>query len=61
MTRIEVDRLSDLLFINELESTPGLVAEGVPPERVLWVGNLAMDALRASVRTVGPGARRQLS
>ena len=55
MTRIEVDRLSDLLFIAEPESTPGLVAEGVPPERILWVGNLAMDALRAAAQSLGPG------
>lgn len=55
MTRIEVDRLSDLLFITEPESTPGLAAEGVSPERILWVGNLAMDTLRASVQTLGPG------
>jgi general secretion pathway protein A len=55
MTRSEVDRLSDLLFTSEPESTPGLVAEGVSPERILCVGNLAMDALRAAVRTLGPG------
>lgn len=55
MTRIEVDRCSDLLFTSEPESTPGLVAEGVSPERILCVGNLAMDALRAAVQTLGPG------
>jgi UDP-N-acetylglucosamine 2-epimerase len=54
MTRIAVDRLSDLLFTSEPESTPGLVAEGIPPERILCVGNLAMDALRAAVQTLGP-------
>ena len=55
MTRIEVDRWSDLLFTSEPESTPGLVAEGVSPGRMLCVGNLAMDALRAAVQTLGPG------
>jgi len=54
MTRSEVDRLSDLLFTTEPESTPGLEAEGVPQERILCLGNLAVDALRASVQTLGP-------
>ena len=53
MTRIEVDQLSNLLFTTELESTPGLVAEGVPPERILSMGNLAIDALRAAVQILG--------
>lgn len=55
MTRIGVDRLSDLLFTSEPESTLGLVGEGIPPERIVCVGNLSMDALRAAVRTLGPG------
>ena len=55
MSRVEVDRLSNLLFISEPESTPGLVAEDVPAKRIVCVGNLAIDAVRAAAQSLGPG------
>lgn len=56
LTRIEVDRLSDVLFTSEPESTPGLVSDGIPEERIHCVGSLAIDGLRVALRTLGDGA-----
>ncbi len=57
--RIVVDHLSDLLFASEEAGVQNLAAEGIPPERVHYCGNVLIDALHAvlpEARTIRPEA-----
>ena len=45
INRVVTDRLSDLLFIPSRDARSNLAAEGVPPDRVHFVGNVMIDAL----------------
>ncbi len=47
LNRIAVDHLSDLLFASEEAGVENLRREGIPPERIHFVGNVLIDALRA--------------
>jgi UDP-N-acetylglucosamine 2-epimerase (non-hydrolysing) len=47
VNRVLTDRLSDLLFTHSPEAAENLAREGVPTERVHYVGNTMIDTLRA--------------
>jgi UDP-N-acetylglucosamine 2-epimerase (non-hydrolysing) len=44
--RVLTDRLSDLLFTHSPEANENLLAEGIPSERIHYVGNTMIDTLR---------------
>lgn len=46
INRILTDRLSDLLFVTEKSGLRNLQAEGVPRDRIHFVGNTMIDSLR---------------
>jgi UDP-N-acetylglucosamine 2-epimerase (non-hydrolysing) len=45
INRILTDQLSDWLFTSERSATPNLVAEGIPEEKIVFVGNVMIDSL----------------
>lgn len=45
INRVVTDRLSDLLFTTEPSANENLRREGVPPERIHFVGNVMIDTL----------------
>src|SRR5438034_7352238 len=55
INRVVTDRLSDLLFIPSRDAGDNLLAEGIPRERVHFVGNIMIDSLVALL----PEARRR--
>jgi UDP-N-acetylglucosamine 2-epimerase (non-hydrolysing) len=50
INRVLTDRLSDLLFTHSPEALDNLVAEGMDPGRVHFVGNTMIDSLRRCER-----------
>ena len=46
VNRIVTDRLADLLLTPSRDGDENLLAEGVPPERIHFVGNIMIDTLR---------------
>ena len=44
--RVLTDRLSDFLFTHSPEANENLVAEGIPADRIHYVGNTMIDTLR---------------
>jgi UDP-N-acetylglucosamine 2-epimerase (non-hydrolysing) len=46
INRIVTDRLADLLLTPSRDGDENLLAEGVPPERIRFVGNIMIDTLR---------------
>lgn len=45
INRILTDSISDLLFITEKSAEQNLLREGIPNERILFVGNVMVDTL----------------
>jgi len=45
INRVLTDRLSDLLLTPSRDAEPNLVAEGIPKERIRFVGNVMIDSL----------------
>jgi UDP-N-acetylglucosamine 2-epimerase (non-hydrolysing) len=45
INRVVTDRLSDLLFVPSRDAAQNLLAEGVPAERIHFVGNIMIDSL----------------
>jgi UDP-N-acetylglucosamine 2-epimerase (non-hydrolysing) len=45
VNRVLTDRLSDLLLTPSRDAHPNLAAEGIPAERVAFVGNVMIDSL----------------
>jgi UDP-N-acetylglucosamine 2-epimerase (non-hydrolysing) len=45
INRVVTDRLSELLFIPSRDAGPNLRAEGIPTERIHFVGNVMIDSL----------------
>lgn len=43
--RVETDRIADLLFTPSADAEDNLRAEGIPPERIRFVGNVMIDSL----------------
>lgn len=49
VNRVLTDRMSDLLFTTERSAHANLTAEGIPRERIHFVGNVMIDTLMANV------------
>lgn len=45
VNRVLTDRLSDLLLTPSADALPNLIAEGIPADRVVFVGNVMIDTL----------------
>jgi UDP-N-acetylglucosamine 2-epimerase (non-hydrolysing) len=45
INRVLTDQLSDLLLVTSRDAEPNLAREGVPPARVIFVGNVMIDSL----------------
>ena len=45
LNRIVTDQLSDYLFITELSARKNLIHEGIPEEKIFFVGNVMVDTL----------------
>jgi len=45
INRVLTDQLSDLLLIPSRDAGPNLLAEGIPAERIAFVGNVMIDSL----------------
>ncbi|CAA9308408.1 MAG: UDP-N-acetylglucosamine 2-epimerase [uncultured Gemmatimonadetes bacterium] len=45
VNRVLTDRLSDLLLTPSHDARPNLLAEGIEPERIVFVGNVMIDTL----------------
>jgi UDP-N-acetylglucosamine 2-epimerase (non-hydrolysing) len=54
INRVVTDRLSDLLFTPSREANSNLLAEGIPAERLHFVGNVMIDSLISAL----PAAER---
>jgi UDP-N-acetylglucosamine 2-epimerase (non-hydrolysing) len=54
INRVLTDRVSDLLLTPSRDAHPNLHAEGIPPDRIVFVGNVMIDTLVAQL----PEARR---
>lgn len=50
INRILTDQLSDLLLTPSHDARPNLLAEGIPENRVRFVGNIMIDSLHWSLR-----------
>ncbi len=51
INRVLTDQLADLLLIPSHDATPNLLREGVPPERIVFVGNVMIDSLHWALKT----------
>ena len=47
INRVLTDQISDLLFTTERSAHANLAREGIPPERMRFVGNVMIDSVRA--------------
>lgn len=55
INRALTDRISDVLYTTERSAGDNLVREGVAAERIVFVGNVMIDSLRASMpRAISP-------
>lgn len=50
INRLVTDAVADLLFTTSRDADENLKAEGVPPEKIRFVGNVMIDTLLAQVR-----------
>jgi UDP-N-acetylglucosamine 2-epimerase (non-hydrolysing) len=50
VNRVLTDRVSDLLLTPSGDAAGNLLAEGIPPERVAFVGNIMIDTLLSQLR-----------
>lgn len=57
INRVLTDQISDLLFTTERGALANLVAEGIDPARVVFVGNVMIDTLLANLERAVPAAR----
>src|SRR6185295_8744717 len=46
INRVLTDQLADLLLVPSPDAAPNLRAEGIPPERIVFVGNVMIDSMR---------------
>ena len=56
INRVLTDHLADWLFTTERTAEENLVAEGIPPSRIHFVGNVMIDTLSVTggARSTGP-------
>jgi UDP-N-acetylglucosamine 2-epimerase (non-hydrolysing) len=55
VNRVVADALSDLLFITCRDAGDNLAREGLPPDRIRFVGNPMIDSLRRCLDVAGRG------
>lgn len=61
INRLLTDQISDLLFTPSKDAHDNLLAEGIPPERIRFVGNIMIDSLLSNLeRARSSMARAQL-
>ena len=61
LNRLVTDQLSDLLFTTSRDADENLAAEGIPPERIHFVGNTMIDTLEAHLpRALASGVAADL-
>jgi UDP-N-acetylglucosamine 2-epimerase (non-hydrolysing) len=60
INRLVTDALADLLFTTSRDADENLKAEGVPDERICFVGNVMIDTLRAQIKRLAEVAPPQL-
>src|SRR5690349_4134008 len=49
INRLLTDQIADLLFTPSLDANDNLIAEGIPPERIRFVGNVMIDSLQKNL------------
>ena len=49
INRIETDILSDVLFTTSTEGNANLIAEGIDPRKIFFVGNVMIDSLQTFI------------
>lgn len=54
INRVLTDQISDILFTTERQAQGNLIAEGIAGDRVLFVGNVMIDSLRANLAGAVP-------
>lgn len=57
INRLVTDRLADLLLVTERKAVGNLLAEGVAPEAIVFVGNVMIDSLHRALERAVPAAR----
>jgi UDP-N-acetylglucosamine 2-epimerase (non-hydrolysing) len=56
INRLLTDQIADLLYTTERSAAANLAREGVPPDRIVFAGNVMIDSLRGNLpRAVPPG------
>ena len=50
INRVMTDHLADLLLTSSRDARPNLLAEGIPPERIVFVGNVMIDSMHHALR-----------
>ncbi|HEY0080550.1 MAG TPA: UDP-N-acetylglucosamine 2-epimerase (non-hydrolyzing) [Pyrinomonadaceae bacterium] len=50
INRVVTDHVADVLLTPSKDADANLLAEGIPPERIRFVGNVMIDSLRAQLR-----------
>jgi UDP-N-acetylglucosamine 2-epimerase (non-hydrolysing) len=56
VNRVLTDQISDLLYTTERSAAANLAREGIPAERIAFVGNVMIDSLRANLPRAVPPA-----
>jgi len=54
INRVLTDQISDVLYTTERSAHDNLAREGIAPERAVFVGNVMIDSLRASLAKAVP-------
>jgi len=49
INRLLTDQIADLLFTPSIDADANLIAEGIPPERIRFVGNVMIDSLHQNL------------
>jgi UDP-N-acetylglucosamine 2-epimerase (non-hydrolysing) len=49
INRLLTDQIADLLFTPSRDADENLIAEGIPPERIRFVGNVMIDSLQKNL------------
>src|SRR5207244_5957956 len=50
INRVLTDQIADLLLTPSVDADENLRAEGIPPERIRFVGNVMIDSLRSNLQ-----------
>jgi len=56
INRLLTDQIAELLYTTERSAGENLAREGIPPDRIEFVGNVMIDSLRASLPRAVPPA-----